>query len=102
MPGPGILSTILDTTGERLRERLKMDQDFRSMQTKSLVDAIHAIDENGNPKLSPEQMDQAWEEIASLNKSKTAKDVIAKARDIVGKIHGMGNKPNPALLQPTD
>jgi hypothetical protein len=85
--GPGFLSTILDRTGARLKERLDMEKQFRDTQSQNIIQSIQAIDENGNPRLSPEQMEQAYDELTRLNSSKGAKDIIGKARQVFDMIH---------------
>lgn len=99
----GILSTILDTTGERLKERIaqshEMDKELRDTQTDALLKSIYAVDEQGNPKLSQPEIEDAWARIEQLHKhNKDAKNILAKAREITGQIWGMV-KPNPAMGQ---
>lgn len=96
---PGILSEILDTTGKRLQERLAMEKEFRVTQSQAIIDALHAVDENGVPKLSPEQQEQAWEELSNLNKAKGAKQILAKAREVFGMIGHGGQKRNSAMAE---
>jgi hypothetical protein len=102
MPAPGILSTILDTTGQRVQERLdqsqKMDQEMRDTQTKALLQSIYATDEQGAPKLSDREAEEAWSRIEKLHgHNKAAKDIIAKAVDITSKIFHKGRNSNPAM-----
>lgn len=100
----GLLSTILDTTGERLKERIEqsqqMDKEMRDTQTSALINSIQAVDENGQPRLSPAEMNDAWERISKLHShNKPAKDIITKAQDIFSKIHGSAGGSNPAMAQ---
>lgn len=102
MPGPGILSTILDTTGQRVQERidqsLKMDNEMRDAQTKGLLQSIYATNEDGSPKLSDREAEEAWSRIEKLHShNKGAKDILAKAQDITSKIFHKGRQPNPAM-----
>lgn len=97
----GILSTILDTTGERVKERIsqtnEMDKQMRDTQTNALLNSIMAHDENGQPKLSPQEAEEAWGRIEKLHShNKGTKDILAKARDITSKIFG-GGQPNQAM-----
>lgn len=105
MPGAGFLSTILDRTGERVKERIaqsmEMDKEQRQVQTQALLDSIHAVDENGQPKLSPAEAEEAWNRVEQLHKSnKGVMDIIGKARDLTNKVRGaFGGQPNGAMLQ---
>lgn len=102
---PGILSSILDTTGTRVQERIQqsneMDKAMRDTQTKALLDSIYASDPTtGAPKLSDAEAEEAWGRIEKLNgHNKGAKDILTKARDITGKIFGTGRNANPAMAE---
>ncbi|MGH7184508.1 MAG: hypothetical protein ACREJN_21390 [Nitrospiraceae bacterium] len=106
MAGPGILSSILDTTGKRVDQRIaqsnEMDKAMRDLQTKALLQSIYATDETtGKPKLSQQEAEEAWSRIEKMNgHNKGAKEIVAKAKDITSKL--LGHIPgmpggNPAM-----
>lgn len=106
MPGPGLLSTILDTTGTRIKERLDsqktIDEDLRKTQTEKLLASIYAVDENGNPKMNEMDIEDAWNRIEGLHKgNKSIKDILMKARDVTGKIFQFGLGKNGSVVDKT-
>lgn len=114
MAGPGVLSTILDTTGERVKERIaasnKLDDGQRQAQGDALLRSIYAVDEKGQPVLSEADAEDAWARYEALHKhNKSVKDIVAKAKDITKKIFNHGtpsmlegakNKTQQAVSQP--
>lgn len=97
-------SQVMDTMNQRVQERIaksnQMDQELRSSQTQALLNSIYAVDENGQPKLSPAEADDAWSRIEQIHKpNKGAQPIIDKARAIGSKLGGLLGHPNAAMGQ---
>lgn len=98
----GLLSSILDTTGKRVQERIahsdELDNEKRKVQAETILKAIQAVDENGNLRMDAQQVDEALDQYNDLYKhNKNAKDIILKAKEVFGHIFG-GGKSNPAMV----
>lgn len=99
--GPGILGSILDSTGQRIQERVQqsneLDRQSRDAQAKIYLDALHAIDENGNPKLTGPAAEEVAGKYQSLYKHNPGiKDIVGKMMDLRGKLFG-SKAPAPMI-----
>lgn len=94
-------SQVLNAANQRINTRfndqVNRSNELRKTQTDALMAKIGETDPYGNPVLDAEGVSNALDAIQKLhNNNPATKDIIGKAKDALGKIHGLIKAP-PAV-----
>lgn len=91
-------SQVLRAANQRINTRFQdavdRSHELRKAQTDALMAKIGETDPQGNPVLDAQGVSDALDQIQKLhNNNPATKDIVAKAKDALGKIHGLISAP---------